>query len=162
MKGKGPKFQAFGAAVLAAVAACLAAAPASAFAPVVVYPTEQAFQQAVAPLRSAAEAEPRNAEARFRLGYAYHVAWHLWRVRLISYGAGYDRLAEQELWAAIAADPQHPGAHLLLYELYQSRGDWEAAERLLPRLLELTRDIGVLSRGIRPAPAPPPQPPPAP
>ena len=150
MRGKGPKFQAFGAAVLAAVAACVAAAPASAFAPVVVYPTEQAFQQAVAPLRRAAEAEPRNAEVRFRLGYAYHVAWHLWRAGLTSYGADYQRLAERELRAAIAADPRHLGAHLLLYELYQSRGDWKSARGLLPALLTLLR--GPVAPAFPPAP----------
>lgn len=128
------------------------------FAPVLVYSTEQAFRQAIASLRQAAEAEPRNAEARFRLGYAYHVTWHLWRGRLIPYGRGYDRLAEEEFRAAMAADPRHLGAHLLLYELYQSRGDWRAAQRLLPRLLELTRNLEVLSRGLGMAPQPPPGP----
>ncbi|MDR5709949.1 MAG: hypothetical protein QN172_08495 [Armatimonadota bacterium] len=126
------------------------------YAPVVVYPAEQSFHQAIAPLRRAAELEPRNAEARFRLGHAYHVAWHLWRGGLVPYGAGYDRLAELEFRAAIEADPKHLGAHLLLYELYQSRGDWKAAELLLPRLLELSRDVEVLSRGIRPPPQPAP------
>ncbi len=128
------------------------------YAPVLVYPTEQAFLAAIAPLRQAAEREPKNAEARYRLAYAYAVAWHLWRLRVISYGANYDRLSERELRAAIDADPNHLGAHLLLYELYQSRQDWGAAERLLPRLLALTRDLDVLSRGLRPAPTPPPQP----
>jgi len=123
----------------AAVAVWLTAAPAWGFAPVVVYPTEQAFQQAVAPLRAAAAAEPRNAEVRFRLGYAYHVAWHLWRVGLISYGASYDQVAEREFRAAIAANPQHLGPHLLLYELYQSRGDWKAAQQLWPALLAVLR-----------------------
>ncbi|MCS7172454.1 MAG: hypothetical protein N0A24_03445 [Armatimonadetes bacterium] len=142
----------------------LLTAPLSAqdYAPVLLYPTEQAFREATASLSRAAEQQPRSAEARFRLGYAYHVAWRLWRGGLIPYGAGYDRLAEGEFRAAIEADPRHFGAHLLLYGLYQSRDDWKAAERLLPRLLELSRDVDVLSRGIRPAPGPPPQPPPSP
>ena len=139
VKRKVPKVDTVEVAGVAAVAACVAAAPASAFAPVVVYPAEQAFQQAVAPLRSAAEAEPQNAEARFRFGYAYYVAWHLWRVGLISYGASYDQVAEREFRAAIAANPQHLGPHLLLYELYQSRGDWKAAQQLWPALLALLR-----------------------
>ncbi len=140
------------------LAVLLAALPAQAeYAPVLVYPTEQAFLAAVAPFRQAAEREPRNAEARYRLGYAYAVAWHLWRLRVVSYGANYDRLAERELRAAVDLNPKHLGAHLLLYELYQSRGHWRAAERLLPALLALTRDIEVLSRSVRPAPSHAPQ-----
>jgi tetratricopeptide (TPR) repeat protein len=132
----------------------LAALPAQAreFAPAVVYPTEASFRQATAALQQAAEQQPQNAEARFRLGQAYQVAWHLWRGGLVPYGRDYDRLAERELQAAVQADPRHLGAYLLLYRLYQSRGDWEAAVRLLPRLLELTRDVAVLSRAVRPAP----------
>ncbi|MDR5683545.1 MAG: hypothetical protein QN163_05910 [Armatimonadota bacterium] len=110
------------------------------------YPNDAAFVQAVAPLRAAAQANPRNADARFRLGYAYYWTWRLWRVGSIAYGADYHRTAESEFRAAIAADEKHVDAYLALYNLYQSRGDWDAAEALLPKLMELSKDFAVLAR----------------
>jgi len=143
-------------ALLVLLTGCLlgAGSPGQAFDPASVYPTEAAFTASLAPLRTAIERNPRDVRSRFLLGYAYFSAWRLYQVGIISYGATYDRPAEAEFRAIIRMDPNHLGAHLALYILLQCRGEWEAAEVLLPRLLRLLVQAGAVP--------PPPSPPPAP
>jgi tetratricopeptide (TPR) repeat protein len=146
--------------VLLVLIGCLlgAGSPGQAFDPASVYPTEAAFTASVGPLRAAIERNPRDVRSRFLLGDAYLSAWRLYRAGVISYGATYDRPAEAQFRAIIRMDPNHLGAHLALYTLLQSRGEWEAAEALLPRLLSLSRDVGLLAQvGAVPRPPSPPQ-----
>lgn len=128
-------------AVLAAWAAPGAAQDLSA-----VYPSEAAFTAAVAPLRQAVERNPRDPEARYRLGYAYFAAWRQYETGLVAYGRDYDRAAEAEFRAALEASPGHLGSLLALYTLLRLRGDWAAAEALVPEISRLT-----LPRGEVPA-----------
>lgn len=149
--------------LLALLLGCLllgAGSPGQAFDPASVYPTEAAFAASIAPLRAAVERNPRDVRSRLLLGYAYFSTWRLNQVGAIPYGATYDRLAEAEFRAILQVDPNHLGAHLALYTLLQSRGDWEAAEALLPRLMSLSRDLGTLGQAgaVPRPPSPPPSP----
>ena len=96
-----------------------------------------AFGAALAPLRQLAEREPRNPQARYRLGYAYFTARRQFELGLISYGGDYHRLAEAEFRAALAVAPDHLGSLLALYNLLRLHGDWHAAEELASRISEL-------------------------
>ncbi len=102
-----------------------------------VYPSEAAFNAAVAPMRQAVQQNPRDAQARYRLGMAYFNAWRQFETGLIPYGRDYHRTAEAEFRAALAASPGHLGSLLALYGLLRLRGDWEAAEALLSDLSRL-------------------------
>ncbi|GBD28606.1 hypothetical protein HRbin31_00625 [bacterium HR31] len=131
-------------AVLAVLTAC--AAPAAARDLSAVYPSEGAFAAALAPLREAAERNPRDAEARYRLGLAYFAVWRQYEVGLVAYGRDYHRVAEAEFRAALRASPGHLGSLLALYTLLRLRGDWSGAEALLAEVSRLT-----LPRGEVPA-----------
>lgn len=111
-----------------------------------VYPSEAAFNAAVAPLRQAVQQNPRDPEARYRLGFAYFTVWRQYEVGLVAYGRDYHRLAEAEFRAALGAAPGHLGSLLALYSLLRLRGDWDAAEAILAELSRLT-----LPRGEVPA-----------
>ncbi len=111
-----------------------------------VYPAEAAFTAAIAPLRQAVERNPRDFEARYRLGFVYFTVWRQFEVGLIPYGRDYHRLAEAEFRAALAASPVHLGSLLALYNLLRLRGDWDAAEGILSEITRLT-----LPRGAVPA-----------
>ncbi len=111
-----------------------------------VYPSEAAFTAAIAPLRQAVERNPRDFEARYRLGFAYFTVWRQFEVGLIPYGRDYHRVAEAEFRAALAASPGHLGSLLALYNLLRLRGDGDAAERILSEITRLT-----LPRGAVPA-----------
>lgn len=111
-----------------------------------VYASEAAFSAAVAPLRQAVERNPRDAEARYRLGYTYFTAWRQYETGLVAYGRDYHRAAEAEFRAALEASPGHLGSLLALYSLLRLRGDWRAAEALLAEISRLT-----LPRGPVPA-----------
>lgn len=102
-----------------------------------VYPSEAAFNAAVAPLRQAAQQSPRDAQTRYRLGLAYFNAWRQFETGLIPYGRDYHRTAEAEFRAALATSPGHLGSLLALYSLLRLRGDWHAAEALLSDLSQL-------------------------
>ncbi|MCS7235131.1 MAG: tetratricopeptide repeat protein [Armatimonadota bacterium] len=120
--------------------------PAAGRDPSAVYPSEAAFQAAVAPLRQAVQQNPRDPEARYRLGFAYFTVWRQYEVGLVTYGRNYHQLAEAEFRAALAAVPGHLGSLLALYGLLRLRGDWDAAESLLAELSRL-----MLPRGEVPA-----------
>ncbi len=103
-----------------------------------VYFSEHAFASATAGLRRQAQENPRDPDARYRLGLAYFTVWRQFEMGLIAYGQGYDRMAEAEFRAALQAAPGHLGSLLALYSLLRLRGEWEAAAALVPAIVQLT------------------------
>lgn len=106
-----------------------------------VYPSEAAFTEVLAALRQAVERNPRDPEARYRLGYSYFTAWRQFETGLVGYGRDYHRHAEAEFRAALAAAPDHLGSLLGLYALLRLRGEWREAERLVPSITRLTLPV---------------------
>jgi tetratricopeptide (TPR) repeat protein len=119
------------------------------------YPTAADFARSIAVYEQAIAADPRDGEAYFWLGSAYWLASEMYRLGLVSYGAGYLDKAITLLERATGIDEKNLGAWIVLVEAYRTRadrarGDPEKEAIAEARLIAAGFDLSVSTQAVPP------------
>jgi len=103
------------------------------------YLTEAEFTRAIQPYQQAIQANARNSQAQYWLGYAYVYAYRQSLAGAAPYAGSYLERAIPPLNEAIKIDPTMVAAYLALQDVYFLLGDREKAEEVWQQMFQRTR-----------------------